>query len=214
MVPKKMQAMKGKQKQAPASSSSDEPSHGDKWFYFIDEDAVKTHKERFANREVLIVMKVVFHHPSDLTGLFHDQMLIPFLTTITDNSYNPHLVSHFYANLGISEFVCKSHVLGISIPFDETLLGHVLNIPCTDLDITLTFEELGWSYQEVNKAISKNKRASFKPNKINQLAKQARIIAYIVAANLIQKKGHFDELSELSCKAVCAITKKILVNWS
>ena len=35
-----------------------------------------------------------------------------------------------------------------------------------------------------------------------------------MAANHIQKKGHNDELSELSCKAVYAITKKILVNWS
>ena len=35
-----------------------------------------------------------------------------------------------------------------------------------------------------------------------------------MAADLIRKKGHNDELSELICKAVYAITKKILVNWS
>ena len=35
-----------------------------------------------------------------------------------------------------------------------------------------------------------------------------------MAANLIQKKGHNDELSEMIYKAVYAITKKIPVNWA
>ena len=42
----------------------------------------------------------------------------------------------------------------------------------------------------------------------------SRIIAYILAANIIQKKDHFDELSGIACKAVYAITKNIPVNWS
>ena len=78
---------------------------------------MKTHKERFANREVLTERKEVFHHLGDLTSLFHDQMLVPFLTSIINNRYYPHLVSHFYANLGISEFLCEAYVLGTTIPF-------------------------------------------------------------------------------------------------
>ena len=50
--------------------------------------------------------------------------------------------------------------------------------------------------------------------KINQLTKESRIIAYILAANIIQKKSHFDELRSMTCKAIYVITKKIPVNWS
>ena len=91
------------------------------------------------------------------------------------------------------------------------LIGQLLKIPSTGLDITLAIEELGWSYLDINKAISINK-STFKPNKINQLTKTSRIIVYILAANIIQKNGHFIELSGMACKAVYAITKNIPVN--
>ena len=110
--------------------------------------------------------------------------------------------------------MCDSYLLRVDMPFDESLIGHLLKIPYEGEDITLSFEELGWSYVDINKTISTNKRSTFKPNKINQLTKQPRIIAYIVTTNLIQKKGHNDELSELTCKAIYAIAKKIHVNWS
>ena len=112
----------------------------------------------------------------------------------------------------MSKYVCESYVLGTGIPFDEHLLGNILTIPSNGIDITMSFEEFGWTFECINKINSINKKSHFKPNKINQLTKQGHVIAYIVAANLIQKKGHNDELSELSCKAVYAIAKKILVN--
>ena len=89
-----------------------------------------------------------------------------------------------------------------------------MKIPSSGIDISLTFEELGWNYQDVNKSISLNKRSAFKPNRLNQLNKQSRLIAYILAANVVQKKGHHDEPSELCCKVVYAITNRILVNWA
>ena len=180
----------------------------------VDEASKTLHREKFANQEVLMGRKVVFEELGDIVALFHVQMLIPFLTSITAKPIYPHLVAHFYANLGLSEYVCESYILGTGIPFDEILLGNVLSIPSSGIDLTLTFEELGWNFENINKTISINKRSYFKPNKINQLTKQARIIAYIVGANLIQKKGHNDELSELSCKAIYANAKKIPVNWA
>ena len=78
----------------------------------------------------------------------------------------------------------------------------------------MSFEELSWNYQDVNKSISQNKRSAFKPNRLNQLNKQSRLIVYILAANVVQKKGHHDELSDLCCKAIFAITNRILVNWA
>ena len=212
MVPKKMHAAKPKRKQAP-DASSDEHTYADKYFHFIDDAAMKAHKERFANREVLTRRKVAFHSLGAIGSFFQEQMLVPYLSSISDTKYYPHLVLEFYANLGISEYICESFLLGIELPFDETLIVQLLKIPSTGLDITLNFEELGWSYQEINKTISSNKRSTIKPNKLNQLTKQSRIIAYIVATNIIQKEGHNDELSELSRKAVYAITKKIPVNW-
>ena len=97
--------------------------------------------------------------------------------------------------------------------FDEVLIGQLLKIPSSGIDITLCVEELGFSYLEINKTISHNRKSTFIPNKINQLTKIPRIIAYILAANVIQKKGHFDELSSMTCKAVYAIIKNIPVNW-
>ena len=100
------------------------------------------------------------------------------------------------------------------MPFDDVLLGQVLKIPSTGIDLSLSFEELGWNFKDVNKAISQNKRSTFKPNRLNQLSKQSRFIAYILAANIVQKKGHSDELSDLCCKGVYAITNRISVNWA
>ena len=96
--------------------------------------------------------------------------------------------------------------------FDEVLIGQLLNIPSSGINITLSVEELGLTYPEINKIISLNKKSTFIPNKINQLSRTSRIIAYILAANIIQKKEHFDELSSMTCKAVYAIMKKIPVN--
>ena len=100
------------------------------------------------------------------------------------------------------------------MPFDEVLIGQLLKIPSTGIDLTLSIEELGWSCLDINKVISINKKSTFLLNKINQLTKESRIIAYILAANIVQKKGHFDEFRSMTCKAVYAITKKIQVNWS
>ena len=206
-----MQATKGKRKHG---DTSFEPSLDDKWHYFVDEASETLHWEKFTNREVLMGCKVVFEELGNIVALFHMQMLVLFLTSITAKPIYPHLVAHFYANLGLSEYVCDSYVLGTGIPFDEILLGNVLSIPSSGIDLTLTIEELGWNFENINKTISVNKRSHFKPNKINQLTKQAHIIAYIMAANLIKKKGHNDELSELSCKAAYAIAKKIPINWA
>ena len=98
--------------------------------------------------------------------------------------------------------------------FDEVLIGQLLKIPSTGIDITLSVEELGLNYPEINKTISVNKKSTFIPNKINQLSRTSRIIACILATNVIQNKGHFDELSSMTCKVVYAIIKKIPVNWA
>ena len=134
------------------------------------------------------------------------------LTSIGDTKYYPHLVSQFYANLQISHDTFTSYLVGIEIPFDEIPIGQLLKIPSIGIDLTLSIEELGWSCLDINKAISINKKSTFLPNKINQLTKESRIMAYILAANIIQKKGHFDELRSMTCKAVYAITKRIQVN--
>ena len=212
MAPKKSLASKPKRKASASPTSSEEVSN--KYFHFVDDAAYKAHTERFANWEVLIGRRVIFHELGTIEALFQIQMLVPFLASIGDMKYCPHLVAQFYANYFSSQYNCESFLLGVELPFDEILLDQLLKIPSTGLDITLTFEELGWSYLDVNKTISINKKSSFKPNKLNQLNKQSRIIAYIVAANIIQMKVHNDELSKLSCKAVYAITKKIPVNWS
>ena len=60
-----------------------------------------------------------------------------------DNKYYPHLVSEFYANLVISTDTYDSYLLGIEMTFDEVLIGQVLNIPSSSIDITLSVEELG-----------------------------------------------------------------------
>ena len=147
----------------------------------------------------------MFYELQSIEPFFSAQNLVPFLASIGDKKYYPHLVSHFYADLSFSEYTCESYVLGIELPFDEILIGQLLKIPSTGIDITLNFEELGWNYQDVNKSISLNKRSTFKPNRLNQLSKQSRLIVYILAVNIVQKKGHHDELSELCCKVVYAI---------
>ena len=139
--------------------------------------------------------KVVFNSLGPKIGpLFEVQSLIPMLASIGDTHYFPHLVSQFYANLQISQDTYTSYLVGVDIPFDETLFGQLLKIPSTGIDLTESIEELGWSCLDINKTISQNKKSTFLPNKINQLTKESRIIAYILATNIIQKKGHFDEL--------------------
>ena len=149
----------------------------------------------------------------DIGSLFQVQSSTPFLASIGDHKYYPHLLSQFNANLGLPADTLDSYLLGVDMTFDEVLIGQLLKIPSSRIDITLSVEELGLTYLEINKTISLNKKSTFIPNKINQLSRIARIIAYILAANIIQKKGHFDELSSMTCKMVYAIMKKIPVNW-
>ena len=173
---------------------------------------MKAHRERFANREVLTGRRVNFHSLGEIRSLFDAQSLTPLLASMGDNKYYPHLISEFYTNLLISADTYDSYLLGIEMTLDEVLIGQLLKIPSSGIDITLSVEELGISYLEINKTISQNKKSTFIPNKINQLSRTYRILAYIFAANVIQKKGHFDELSSMTCKAVYAIIKKIPVN--
>ena len=84
---------------------------------------MKAHWERFANREVITGRKVNFDSLGDIGSLFQIQSLTPLLASIGDNKYYPHLVSQFYANLGISADTCDSYLLGVEIPFDEVLIG-------------------------------------------------------------------------------------------
>ena len=211
MPPKKLLANRPKRKQAPTGtpSSSDEETQ---FFNFVDDEAVQLHRSRYANREVLTRRKVFIRDLPSIEPLFQFQNLVPFLASIGDRKYYPHLVAQFYANLSSSEYACESDLLGIDMPFDDVLLGQVPKIPSTSIDLSLSFEELCWNFKDVNKSISQNKRSTFKPNRLNQLSKQSRFIAYILAANIVQKKGHSDELSDLCCKGVYAITNRISVN--
>jgi len=143
---------------------------------------------------VLTGRRVIFSELGNIEALFALQMLVPFLGSIGDQYYYPQLISEFYANMTISHDLLQSYLVGIDLTFDDTLIGQLLKIPSSGVDITLTIYDLNWSYLEINKAISINTN--------------------IIAANIVQKKGHFDELSELTCKAVYAITKKIQVNWA
>ena len=146
MAPKKSMAQKPKRKAPSIDSSSDDHTHGNKFLHFVDEAAMKAHRDWFANREVLIGRKVNFNSLGDIGPLFQIQSLTPLLASIGDNKYYPHLVSQFYANLGISADTYDSYLLGVEIPFDELLIGQLLKIPSSELDITLTVEELGLSY--------------------------------------------------------------------
>ena len=51
MVPKKIQAQKTKRKvpSTDSNSSDDDHTYGNKFLHFIDEEAMKAHRERFAN---------------------------------------------------------------------------------------------------------------------------------------------------------------------
>ena len=159
---------KRKQASTPASSSSSDEDTT-QFFNFMDDDAAKLHHNRYANREVLTGRRVLIHELPSIEPLFQFQNLVPFLACVGDRKYYPHLVSHFYANLSSSEYACESYLLGIDIPFDDVLLGQLLKIPSSGIDISSTIEELGWNYQDVNKSISLNKRSAFKPNRLNQL---------------------------------------------
>ena len=133
-----------------APSSSDEVL--DKYLHFLDDEALQAHRDRFANREVLTGRRVLFNELGDIESLFRIQMLVSFLASTGDTKYYPHLVSQFYANFSSLEYTCESFLLGIEIPFDEILIGQLLKIPSFSLDITLTCEDLGWSYQDINKS--------------------------------------------------------------
>ena len=192
MEPKKSFAQKPKWK-APSvahsgDSSEDDHTYGNKFLHFIDEEARKAHWERYANREVLTGQKVNFDTLGDIGSLFQAHSLTPFLASIGDLKYYPHLVSQFYANLVILADTYDSYLLGKAMTFDELLIGQLLKIPSSGIDITLSIEELGLNYPEINKTISVNKKSTFIPNKINQLTRTSRIIAYSLAANIIQKK--------------------------
>ena len=162
MAPKKSMVQKPKRK-APSvahsgDSSDDDHTHGNKFLHFVNEAAMKTHQERFANREVLIGRKVNFNSLGDIGPLFQIQSLTLLLASIGDNKYYPHLVFQFYANLGISIDICDFYLLSVEISFDEVFIGQLLKIPFLGLDITLNVEELGLSYLEINKTIFLNKK--------------------------------------------------------
>ena len=163
---------------------------------------------------MLTERRVLVNELPSIGPLFQFQNLVPFLTSIGDWKYYPHLVAQFYANLSSSKYACELYLLRVEMSFDDVLLGHILKVPSTGIDLSLSFEELRWNYQDVNKSISQNKRSAFKPNRLNQLNKQSRLIAYILVANVVQKKGHHDELSDLCCNAIYAITNRISVNWA
>ena len=127
MAPKKSFAQKPKRK-APSvahsdNSSEDDHTYGNKFPHFIDKEAIKAHRERFANREVLTDRKVNFNTLGDIGSLFQAQSLTPFLVSIGDLQYYPHLVSQFYGNLIISADTYDSYLLGKDMTFDEVLIG-------------------------------------------------------------------------------------------
>ena len=142
MPPKKLSASRPKRKQAPAGapSSSDEETQ---FFNFVDDEAVQLHRSRYANHEVLTGRRVFIRDLPSIKPLFQFQNLVPFLASIGDRKYYPHLVAQFYANLSSSEYACESYLLGIDMRFDDVLLGQVLKIPSTGIVISLSFEELG-----------------------------------------------------------------------
>ena len=170
MAPKKSFASKPKRKIPVDSSSYDDHTYGSRALLFVSDEARKVHQEFYANREVLTGRKVVFNSLGENIGpLFDAQSLIPMLASICDTKYYPHLVSQFYANLRISHDTFESYLLGVDMPFDEVLIGQLLKIPSTGINLTLSVEELGWSCLEINKVISLNKKSTFLPNKINRL---------------------------------------------
>ena len=103
------------------------------------------HQDRFANKEVFTGRKVNFDSLGDIGSLFLAQSLTPFLASISDKKYYPHLVSQFYANLRISANTYESYLLGVEMTFDEVLIGQLLKIPSSGIDITLSVEESGLS---------------------------------------------------------------------
>ena len=122
MVPKNMSATRPKRKQALATTSSSSDENTTQFFNFVNDEAAKLHRSRYANREVLTGRRVLVHELPSIEPLFKFQNLVPFLTSIGNRKYYPLLVAQFYANLSSSECACESYLLGIEMPFDDVLL--------------------------------------------------------------------------------------------
>ena len=143
-------------------------------------------------------------HNVGLDRLFDEKLKVP---------YYPFLVYLFYANLSTissadGSLTITSSVKNAEIAFSANELAEILNIPTSDVSLM----SVDVSNPDINPLLFKPDCTY--PMNNNSLNPNARLIAKIVAQNLIPKTGSFDHFASDKINAVYAIFAQIKVDWA
>ncbi|XP_020254102.1 uncharacterized protein LOC109831175 [Asparagus officinalis] len=143
-------------------------------------------------------------HNVGLDKLFDESLKVP---------YYPFLVYLFYANMSTSSsadgsLTISSSVKNVAIAFTANELAGILQIPTSDVELrSIELSDPSVNHQMFSPGCSY-------PMNNNSLNPIAKLIARIIAHNLIPKTGSFDHFASDKINAVYAIFAEIKVDWA
>jgi hypothetical protein len=150
-----------------------------------------------------------------LEHLFQRVGLLDLCSVDTIVPYYPNLICLFYTNTTVEALlvggdkVLSSLVKGIEVKLTPAIIGDILDIPCTGIQLH--------EVRMDNAALLKDHiylPGKSSPMQNNKLRPIPRLVCRILAYNVLPKTGSFDHISGELAAATYAVMAGLKVNWS